>query len=122
MKPKLSKRTKVQDSHDRYAREHVVSLLEGGNAHVKFDDVVAGLPAKLRGKKPDGYPHTAWMLLEHLRIAQWDILEFSRNSRHASPSWPDGSRKGASCRFVLRSPAASVFRGRRPRSTNVAGS
>ena len=44
----------------------------------------------LRGKKPRGAPHTAWQLLEHMRIAQWDILEFSRNPRHASPKWPDG--------------------------------
>ncbi len=90
MKPKSSKRTEVKDSHDRYLREHVVSLLEGGNAHVKFDDVVPGIPPKLRGKKPEGFPHPAWMLLEHLRIAQWDILEFSRSAKHVSPSWPDG--------------------------------
>ena len=90
MKPKLAKRTEVKDSHDRYLREHVVSLLEGGNAHVKFDDVVPGFPAKLRGKKPEGFPHTAWMLLEHLRIAQRDILEFSRSAKHVSPGWPDG--------------------------------
>ena len=90
MKPRSSKRTEVKDSHDRYLREHVVSLLGGGNAHVKFDDVVPGIPSKLRGKKPEGFPHTAWMLLEHFRIAQWDILEFSRNAKHVSPSWPDG--------------------------------
>ncbi len=90
MKPKLAKRTEVKDSHDRYLREHIVSLLEGGNAHVKFDDVVPGIPPKLRGKKPEGFPHSAWMLLEHLRLAQWDILEFSRSAKHVSPSWPDG--------------------------------
>jgi hypothetical protein len=37
-----------------------------------------------------GVPHTPWRLLEHLRIAQWDILEFSRNPRHVSPPFPDG--------------------------------
>jgi hypothetical protein len=77
-------------NHDRSLREHLVSLLEGGGAHAKFDDVVRGLPAKLRGKKPAGMPHTPWMLLEHLRIAQRDILEFSRSSQHVSPSWPEG--------------------------------
>ncbi|HEV2117585.1 MAG TPA: DinB family protein, partial [Terriglobales bacterium] len=44
----------------------------------------------LRGKKPDGQPHTAWRLLEHMRIAQWDIMEFSRSSKHVSPEFPDG--------------------------------
>ena len=71
-------------------REHVLYLLEGGGAHVKFDQVIAGIPAKLRGQKPVGLPHSLWMLLEHLRIAQWDILEFSRNPKHVSPEWPEG--------------------------------
>ena len=77
-------------NHDQSLREHVVYLLEGGGAHAKFDDVVPGIPPELRGKKPTGFPHTAWMLLEHLRLAQWDILEFSRNAKHASPAWPEG--------------------------------
>ena len=71
-------------------REQVLSLLRGGQAHASFDDVTKDLPAKLRGAKPDGAPHTAWQLLEHMRIAQWDILEFSRNAKHASPQWPEG--------------------------------
>jgi hypothetical protein len=57
---------------------------------VDFDSAVAGWPAQLRGKKPKGLPHTAWELLEHMRIAQWDILEFSRNPKHVSPEWPEG--------------------------------
>jgi hypothetical protein len=67
-----------------------VSLLKGGNAHATFDDAVANLPVNLRGKKVRGLPYTAWMLLEHLRIAQWDILEFSRSPKHVSPEWPKG--------------------------------
>lgn len=75
---------------DQAIREHVLSLLRGGNAHTTFDDAIAGLPADARGKKVRGLPYTAWMLLEHLRIAQRDILEFSRNSEHESPEWPKG--------------------------------
>ena len=47
------------------------------------------MPEKLQGVKPDGLPHTAWMLLEHLRLAQWDILEFSRNPKYKAQKWPD---------------------------------
>jgi hypothetical protein len=71
-------------------RQHLLDLLEGGGAHAKFEDIVKGLPAKLRGVKPGKFPHTPWMLLEHLRRAQWDILEFSRNAKHVSPDWPSG--------------------------------
>ncbi|HZT83749.1 MAG TPA: DinB family protein [Gemmataceae bacterium] len=71
-------------------REHLLHLLRGGGAHLDFDAAVADLPPHLRGAKPAGQPHTLWRLLEHLRIAQWDILEFSRNSRHVSPPFPDG--------------------------------
>jgi hypothetical protein len=75
---------------DRSLRQHLVALLAGGSAHAKFEDVVKGLPPGLRGKKPARFPHSPWMLLEHLRIAQWDILEFSRNPNHVSPDWPKG--------------------------------
>jgi DinB superfamily len=76
--------------HEQSLRKHLLELLAGGSAHAKFDDVVKGLPAKLRGTKPARFPHTPWMLLEHLRLAQWDILEFSRNGKHVSPEWPGG--------------------------------
>ena len=76
--------------HDQSLRKHLLELLAGGSAHAKFEDVVKGLPARLRGVKPAEFPHTAWMLLEHLRLAQWDILEFSRNPKHVSPPWPSG--------------------------------
>ena len=71
-------------------RKHVVDLLAAGNAHVNLEGSLQGLPANLRGTKPKGAEHTAWQLLEHIRIAQWDILEFSRNRKHVSPAWPDG--------------------------------
>ena len=65
-------------------------LLGGGNAHVSFDDAVRGLSPKLRGAKAPGLPHTAWELLEHIRIAQWDILDFSRNPKYKQRPWPEG--------------------------------
>ena len=75
---------------DRSLRQHLVDLLKGGNAHAKFDEIIAGIPQKLRDQNPPGFPHSPWMLLEHLRIAQRDILEFSRNKNHVSPNWPEG--------------------------------
>ena len=71
-------------------REQVLALLNGGNAHVTFDHVIKDFPAKLRGVKPEGAPHTAWQLLKHMRIAQRDILEFSRSAKHVSPEWQAG--------------------------------
>jgi len=76
--------------HDRSLRQHLLELLAGGSAHATFDAVIKGLPPKLRGAKPANFPHSPWMLLEHMRLAQWDILEFSRNSKHKSPAWPEG--------------------------------
>ncbi len=75
---------------DSILRKHLVKLLEGGEAYIEFDHAIADFPADRRGVKPPGAPHTPWQLLEHIRIAQWDILEFSRNPRHVSPGWPAG--------------------------------
>jgi hypothetical protein len=80
----------MTDAQNRSLRQYLLYLLQGGGAHVKFDDVIAGIPPKVRGQKPAGLPHSLWMLLEHMRIAQWDILEFSRNPKHISPKWPEG--------------------------------
>ena len=74
--------------NDGSLRRHLLELLKGRNAHIGFDQAIAGIPAGLRGQKPAGLPHSPWMLLEHLRIAQWDILEFSRNRKYVSPDWP----------------------------------
>ena len=71
-------------------REQLLWLLRGGHAHIGFEQAVADLPAHLRGSAPSGIPHTPWRLLEHMRIAQWDILEFSRNPNHVSPEYPGG--------------------------------
>lgn len=71
-------------------QQHLLDLLVGENAHIGFDKAVENFPAKLRGKKVKGAPHTAWQLIEHMRIAQWDILEFSRSAKHVSPKWPEG--------------------------------
>lgn len=76
--------------NDNSLREHVLYLLRGGGAHVDFEKAVKGIPAELRGKRPKGLPHSPWELLEHMRLAQWDILEFSRNAKHVSPKWPEG--------------------------------
>jgi hypothetical protein len=76
--------------NDQALREHLDYLLGGGGAHLDFDKAMAGLPPGLRGVRAPNSPHTAWRLLEHLRIAQWDILEFSRNPKHVSPEWPAG--------------------------------
>jgi hypothetical protein len=79
----------IKNDHHRALRQQLVDLLQGGGAHAKFEDVVSGIPAPLRGQKPADMPHSPWMLLEHLRIAQRDILEFSRNRKYAAPHWPD---------------------------------
>lgn len=75
--------------HDQHLRQNLAYLISGGGAHAKFDDVIKNLPPELRGRKPDNFPHSPWMILEHMRIAQRDILEFSRNKEHMSPKWPD---------------------------------
>jgi len=76
--------------HDQELRQHLLNLLKGGQAHATFEDAIKNLAPKLRGAKPDNFPHSLWMLLEHLRIAQRDILEFSRDAKHKSPAWPEG--------------------------------
>jgi hypothetical protein len=75
---------------DKSLRKHLIKLLEGGEAHATFDDAVANIPAAVQGKIPKGAEHSPWQLLEHLRIAQLDILEFAINPKHKSPKWPEG--------------------------------
>jgi hypothetical protein len=75
---------------DTILREHLLDLLSGENAHLNFQKATAGLPSKLQGAKLPGLPHTPWRLIEHMRIAQWDILRFSIDPHHTSPEFPDG--------------------------------
>jgi hypothetical protein len=71
-------------------RDELVRLLSGEGAHADFEEAVRDFPTELRSAKPAGTPHSAWELLEHLRLAQWDMLEFSRDPKHKSPDWPSG--------------------------------
>lgn len=70
-------------------RTHIINLLTKAEAHVDARSELEKFPRKLRGRKPEGAPHTAWQLLEHMRIAQWDILCFSVDAKHESPKWPE---------------------------------
>jgi hypothetical protein len=87
-KSKSAKKTTA--SHDQPLRQHLLYMLRESGAHTNFDPVVGDWPVQLTGAKVANSPHTAWMLLEHMRLAQWDILEFSRNPKHVSPAWPEG--------------------------------
>ncbi len=77
-------------SADAVMREQLLALLRGGNAHIGFDQAVAEFPMAHINTKPPNVPYTPWHLIEHIRIAQWDILEFIRNPHHVSPNWPEG--------------------------------
>jgi hypothetical protein len=80
----------IQPGNDKALREHLIKLLKGSEAHADFDAAVKDMPAALRGKTPKGAEHSPWELLEHLRIAQWDILEFAHDPKHKSPEFPSG--------------------------------
>ncbi|MGA8597545.1 MAG: DinB family protein [Bryobacteraceae bacterium] len=75
---------------DKVLREHLINLLKGEGAHVDFEGAIKDMPASLQGKRPNGAEHSPWEVLEHMRIAQWDILEFTRNAKHVSPEFPSG--------------------------------
>ena len=78
----------MEDQHKMLIGE-LTKLLMGGSAHVSLQDAVKGLKPELRGVKPDHLPYSAWQLVEHIRIAQWDMLQFCRDAEHKSPKWPD---------------------------------
>ena len=79
---------KSSAQHDAALRQHLLELLRGGHAHADFESAIRNLPPALRGKRPKGAEHSPWEILEHLRIAQWDILEFSRDARTDRPNGP----------------------------------
>lgn len=74
---------------DLAIRDQAAKLLDWGDAHVTFEKAVAGITPRLRGVVPPGLEHSAWELLEHLRIAQADILEFCRSAKYKEKKWPD---------------------------------
>ncbi|HVS93933.1 MAG TPA: DinB family protein [Mucilaginibacter sp.] len=80
----------MNDKEHEILVNELLKLLNGGSAHAGFNDAVDGLPAELRGVKPDNLPYSIWQLVEHIRIAQWDMLEFSKGENHKSPDWPEG--------------------------------
>jgi hypothetical protein len=75
---------------DTSLRDHLLYLLGHGGAHIRLAEVIDGFPFEYAGARVEGAPYTAWQLLDHLRLAQRDILEFSRNPDHVSPDFPDG--------------------------------
>jgi hypothetical protein len=80
----------TNDSDNQSLREHLLSLLRGGGAHLTFADFIGDFPSDLCGREVEGVPYTVWQVLEHMRLAQWDILEFSRSAAHQSPEFPKG--------------------------------
>lgn len=90
MKKKEGPSVTTEQNADASLRAHVVKLLTGGEAHFYFDDLNEGFPIERCGEKIQGLPYTAWQVLEHLRIAQWDIIEFARNPEYISPEFPEG--------------------------------
>ena len=76
--------------NDGTLRDHLAELLKGEGAHHNLGTALSQYPSSIAGSTVPGVTHTPWRLLEHMRIAQWDILEFSRNPDYVSPSFPDG--------------------------------
>ncbi len=85
-----TKKTAIAEDRDASLRQHLLDLLTGGHAHADFEAAIGNIPPARRGERPQGAAHSPWEVLEHMRIAQWDILEFSRDSSHNSPDWPGG--------------------------------
>jgi len=77
------------DNQHKILTDELIKLLLGGNAHASFHDAIKGLKPELRGVKAPNMPYSIWQLVEHIRIAQWDMLQFSKDANHESPKWPD---------------------------------
>lgn len=81
--------------NDEVLRNHLVELLRGGSAHSRVEQALRELPSTMFSAEHVGHRNSPWRLLEHIRLAQWDILEFSRDSCHVSPEFPDGYWPGS---------------------------
>lgn len=97
-------------TEEKALRQLLGKLLEWGDAHVDFDTAVAGIPAKLRGVRPPGAPHSLWQLVEHLRLAQFDILDFCVNPLYEEKKWPDDYWPAAAAPPSPRAWTASLSR------------
>lgn len=80
----------TENHADDSIRKQVLHLLRAGDAHLSFDDFVRSFPPDLCNRQIEGLPYTPWQILEHMRISQWDIIEFSRNADYVSPEFPKG--------------------------------
>lgn len=76
-------------ANDKNLIDNLIDLIAKGNAHASLDNALEDMPFSLLGERPNNLPYSIWQLAEHIRIAQWDILEFSKNAKHVSPKWPD---------------------------------
>jgi len=85
----LLKKASAMTNDEKTLVKELAKLLQGGSAHADLKTALAGLPVKLRGVKPDKLPYSIWQLVEHIRIAQWDMLNFCMDPNHKSPKWPD---------------------------------
>jgi hypothetical protein len=111
-KSKSIRTTALPAVADKALRDHVIFLLKGGGAHLSFADEIENWTVELAGTKVAKFPHTGWMLVEHMRVAQRDILEFSRNPKHVSPPWPEGywSSVGAPPSKIAWSASVAAFK------------
>jgi hypothetical protein len=103
-------------SPDAVLRQHLIQLLQGGQAHATFDRAVGRFPLDRTGVRPPGLPHSAWELLEHMRLAQYDILRFSQSADYVSPPFPEGYWPASAAPARANQWTASVRRFRRDRA------